>query len=141
MSKETRAQIQAKLARERQANGGKLPLSKQVAFDKINTELNGTTAEAIVKLVDEALRFPESPGIELREIRTLAVQASFGFSKLSKAPRNSKSEKQEANRTRVEANDFYNRACSLLNQLDNRLGFDLWDRETWRKFDTPSSEL
>jgi hypothetical protein len=135
--KETRAQIQARLAREKQAQGGKLPLSKQVAFEKNNAELNGTTSEAIVKLVDEALKFPESPGKELREIRTLAVQASLGFRKLPKAPRNSLSEKQEANRTRVEAIDFYNRACSLLNQLDNRLGFDLWDRETWRKSDTP----
>jgi hypothetical protein len=132
---------QARLAREKQARGGKLPPWKQVGYDQNNTEMNGDTAEAIVRLVDEALMMEGVPVADLQEIRTQAKTAVLGFDRLRNAPRGSQEARAEANLIRASANDFYHRACSLADQLDNRLGFDLWDRETWRKSDTPSSEL
>jgi len=135
------AQKQARLARERQAKGGKLPPWKQIGYDQNNTEMNGMIAEGIVQVIDEALLIEGSPVKELQEIRTQAKTAVFGFNSLLNAPRGSQSERQDANLIRTKANQFYNRACSLIDQLDDRLGFDLLNKETWRKPDTPNSEL
>jgi hypothetical protein len=135
------AQKQARLAREKQARGGKLPPWKQIGYKHNNTELNGDTAEAIVQLVDEALMIEGVPLRDLQEIRTQAKTAVLGFDKLRNAPRGSQEERAEANLIRASANDFYRRAYSLADQLDDRLGFDLWNRETWKKSDTPNSEL
>ena len=141
MNQETLAEKQARLAREKQARGSKLPPWKQVGYDQTNTELNGTTAEAIVQLVDEALMVEGVPVGDLQEIRTQAKTAVLGFDRLRNAPRGSQEERAEANLIRASANDFYRRAYSLADQLDDRLGFDLWNRETWKKSDTPNSEL
>jgi hypothetical protein len=103
--------------------------------------MNGTIAEGIVQVIDEALLIEGSPVKELQEIKTQAKTAVFGFNSFRNAPRGSQAERQDANQIRMRANQFYTRACSLIDQLDNRLGFDLWNRETWRKFDTPSPEL
>jgi len=135
------AQKQARLARERQAKGGKLPPWKQIGYDQNNTEMNGMIAEGIVQVIDEALLIEGSPVKELQEIRTQAKTAVFGFNSLLNAPRGSQSERQDANLIRTKANQFYNRACSLIDKLDDRLGFDLLNKETWRKPDTPNSEL
>lgn len=135
------AEKQARLAREKQARGGKLPPWKQVGYDQNNTELNGTTAEEIVRLVDEALMLEGVPVGDLQEIRTQAKTAVLGFDRLRNAPRGSQKDRAEANLIRASANDFFRRASSLADQLDDRLGFDLWNRETWKKSDTPNSEL
>lgn len=135
------AQKQARLAREKQDRGGKLPPWKQIGYDQNNTEMNGTTAEGIVQVIDEALLIEGSPVKELQEIRTQAKTAVRDFDKLGNAPRGSQEERTEANLIRASANDSYRQACSLIDQLDDRLGFDLWNRETWREPDTPNSEL
>lgn len=135
------AEKQARLAREKQARGGKLPPWKQIGYDQNNTELNGTTAEVIVRLVDEALMIDGVPVKDLQEIRTQARTAVLGFDRLRNAPRGSQEERAEANQIRAVANDYFLRASSLTDQLDDRSGFDLWNRETWRESDTPGSQL
>ena len=140
MTRKTEAQIQAELAREKQDRGGKLPPWKRVRYDQNNTELNGSTAEAIVQLVDEALTIEGVPVTDLEEIRTLAKTAAFGFDKLRNAPRETQALREIANEIREKANEYLLRSYRLIDQLDDRLSFDLWNRETWKKSDTPNAQ-
>jgi hypothetical protein len=134
------AQKQARLARERQARGGKLPPWKQKDYEANNLELTLTSSQQIALLVDQALQVEGCPAKELGEIGRQARTAMRDFNQSVSAPRNNQAEKEIANCLRAKSNLAYQRALRLCDQLDDRLGFDLWSKETWKKSDTPNAQ-
>lgn len=133
MKRETFAQRQVRLEREKQLKGDQLGHWDKISLRHLYIDQNGHDAEVIVALVDEALGVEDCPAIELQEIRVQARTAILAFDRVRNTPKGKP-------KGRKEAEEIYRRANSLIDQLSDRIGFDLWEKETWTKRDTPNTQ-
>jgi len=130
VKEESLAKKQARLAREKAASQGHLPPWKQASYDNTNVELNSHTAENMVHLVGLALELEGCPADELREIRKYAKTAILAFDRVRNSAKGAETGRAKANR-------LYLKAQELIDKLDNKTGFDLWEKSTWVNSDTP----
>ena len=89
-------------------------------------DLQGVSAEHYLQKVEAALAVEGSPVKLLLEIKTKCLTHRLGMDKIRNATR-----QDPKGRDKLE--QLFREIESLVNDLDNSFGFDLFDESTWRK--------
>jgi len=119
---------QAEGARRAQAVRGKRDLAPWDKTSNENTrrDLQGLSAEHYLQKVEAALAVEGAPMEQLKEIEKWCRTHRLGMDRIRNA------NKRDPKR-RDELNQMYLKIQSLVDALDNSLGFDLLDESTWKK--------
>ena len=119
---------QAEGARRAQAVRGKRDLAPWDKTSNENTrrDLQGLSAEHYLQKVEAALAVEGSPVKLLLEIKTKCLTHRLGMDKIRNATR-----QDPKGRDKLE--QLFREIESLVNDLDNSFGFDLFDESSWRK--------
>lgn len=110
-----------------------LPPWDAKAKDILQKDLRVNNADIILERVEAALTLRKCPVSELDEIRVLTLAFQEGMNRVNNASRREPKHREELEK-------LYFEIESLINRLDNKTGFDLFDEDTWINFDTPSPE-
>lgn len=110
-----------------------LPPWDAKAKDIVQKDLRVNNADIILERVEAALTLRKCPVSELDEIRVLTLAFQEGMNRVNNAGRREPKHRDELEK-------MYFEIESLINRLDNKTGFDLFDEDTWINFDTPSPE-
>lgn len=110
-----------------------LPPWDAKAKDILQKDLRVNNADIILERVEAALTLRKCPVSELDEIRVLTLAFQEGMNRVNNAGRREPKHREELEK-------LYFEIESLINRLDNKTGFDLFDEDTWINFDTPSPE-
>ena len=89
-------------------------------------DLQGLSAEHYLQKVEAALAVEGAPVELLKEIELLCRTHRLGMDRIRNATR------QEP-KGRDKLNQMYEKIQTLVNDLDNSFGFDLFDESTWQK--------
>lgn len=89
-------------------------------------DLQGVSAEHYLQKVEAALAVEGCPVQQLEEIRTKCRTHRLGMDRIRNAT------KQEP-KSRAKLEKLFREIESLVNDLDNSTGFDLFDETTWQK--------
>lgn len=125
-------QKQVELARKQAVKKDLTPWEVK-AKDIVQKDLREVNAAVILEKVEAALSLRKCPVSELDEIRVLTLAFQEGLNRVNNASR-----REPKHRDKLEK--MYFEIEMLINDLDNKTGFDLFDKDTWINFDTPSPE-
>jgi adenylosuccinate synthase len=114
---------QAELAKK-QAVKKELPPWDAKAKDIVQKDLREANAYLILKKAEEALTLRKCPVSELDEIRVLTLDFLEGMNRVNNASRREPKHREKLAK-------LYFEIESLINRLDNKAGFDLFDESTW----------
>ena len=89
-------------------------------------DLNGLSAEYYLQKVEAALAVEGAPVKLLLEIKTKCLTHRLGMDKIRNATR-----QDPKGRDKLE--QLFKEIETLVNDLDNSFGFDLFDESTWKK--------
>lgn len=103
-----------------------LPPWVKTSNENTRRDLNGLSAEYYLQKVEAALAVEGAPVKELKEIELLCRTHRLGMDKIRNATKRDP-------KGRDKLNQMYEKIQTLVNDLDNSFGFDLFDESTWRK--------
>ena len=103
-----------------------LPPWVETSNENTRRDLNGLSAEYYLQKVEAALAVEGAPVKELKEIERLCRTHRLGMDKIRNATKRDP-------KGRDKLNQMYEKIQTLVNDLDNSFGFDLFDESTWRK--------
>lgn len=119
---------QAEGARRVQAtrNEQGVPPWWKTSNENTRRDLQGLSAEHYLQKVEAALAVEGSPVNLLLEIKTKCLTHRLGMDKIRNASRRDP-------KGRDKLDQLFKEIESLVNDLDNSFGFDLFDESTWQK--------